>query len=421
MRLSAHRRYGIGITLLLVVLMIAVSLVSMESTDNTIMCLPTNQLVVLCLSAMSYDAQESSFDLSAEALASIADLDDHPIEDNDAARADRMLAALESIPEGERQGMDLDVEALRSKPLAERLAELQGLWEVRQQELREAYDAMPKVNELLMERIDILNNAYATDGALTGALTDLEDLLSDIDMARDFHTIGGFPTLASMLRCSRPEGVRELAAWAVGTAVKNEPEHQLWVLEDGPDSQPSVLALLLENAMAATTPTLRSKVVYALSACLTNNGDVQLQFGSRMGEAVLSAMYDADGSDRRVRMKTLTLMSDLLQEAARGSPAAVLATVPVGSTASSGGAWCRRVDEALQHAHSPAALEKAIEAVQSFTPSCRDQFAQLETKRRLEGLAQQCRTSPPEGFEVAEEEFHKELTQKLEECAVALR
>lgn len=173
--------------------------------------------------------------------------------------------------------------------------------------------------------------------------------------------------------------------------------------------------------MAATTPTLRSKVVYALSACLTNNGDVQLQFGSRMGQAVLSAMYDADGLDRRVRMKTLTLMSDLLQEAARGSPAAVLATMPVGSTASSGGAWCRRVDEALQHAHSPAALEKAIEAVQSFTPSCRDQFAQLDTKRRLEGLAQQCRTSPPEGFEVAEEEFHKELTQKLEECAVALR
>lgn len=188
---------------------------------------------------MSYDAQGSSFDLSAEALASIADLDDHPIEDNDAARADRMLAALESIPEGERQGMNLDVEALRLKPLAERLAELQELWEVRQQELREAYDAMPKVNELLMARIDILNSDDSTDGALTGALTDLEDLLSDIDMARDFHTIGGFPTLASMLRCSRPEGIRELAAWAVGTAVKNEPEHQLWVLEVSTNTESS--------------------------------------------------------------------------------------------------------------------------------------------------------------------------------------
>lgn len=164
-------------------------------------------------------------------MASIADLDDHPVEDNDAARADRMLAALESIPEDERQGMELDVEGLRSKPVAERLAELQGLWTVRQQELREAYDAMPKVNEVLTARIDILKDASATEYALIGALADLEDLLSDIDMARDFHTIGGFPTLASMLRESQPEGVREMAAWAIGTAVKNEPEHQLWVLE----------------------------------------------------------------------------------------------------------------------------------------------------------------------------------------------
>lgn len=203
---------------------------------------------------MSYDAQGSPFDLSTEALASIVDLDDHPIEDNDAARADRMLAALESIPEGERQGMDLDVEALRSKPLAERLAELQGLWELRQQELREAYDAMPKVNELLMERIDILNNADATDGALTGALTDLEDLLSDIDMARDFHTIGGFPTLASMLRCSRPEVVRELAAWAVGTAVKNEPEHQLWVLEVSTNTKSSHRSMRLASSGTKASP-----------------------------------------------------------------------------------------------------------------------------------------------------------------------
>ena len=166
---------------------------------------------------------------------------------------------------------------------------------------------------------------------------------------------------------------------------------------------------------------MRSKIVYALSACLRNNSDVQLQFGSLRGETVLSAMYDAAGSDSRVKTKTLTLMSDLLQEAARGSPAAVLATVPVGSNASSGGVWCRRVDEALQHAPSPSALEKAIEAVESFTPSCRLQFAEFETKQRLQGLAQQCRTSPPAGLEEVGAEFQQELTQKLEECALALR
>lgn len=175
--------------------------------------------------------QGSSLELSDDTLASIADLDDHPVEDNDEARADRMLSALESIPEDERQGLGLDVEVVRSKPLAERLVKLEELWTVRQQELREAYDAMPKVNELLTRRIEVLEDASATEDALIVALADLEDLLSDIDMARDFHTIGGFPTLASMLRDSHPESIREMAAWVIGTAVKNEPEHQLWVLE----------------------------------------------------------------------------------------------------------------------------------------------------------------------------------------------
>lgn len=186
----------------------------------------------LCLSCSRiHCVQGSDLDLSDDALASIANLDDHPVEDNDAARADRMLAALESIPEDERQGLGLDVEFLRSKPLAERLVKLEELWTVRQQELREAYDAMPKVDELLTKRIEVLQDASATDDAVIVALADLEDLLSDIDMARDFHTVGGFPTLTSMLRDPQPESVREMAAWVIGTAVKNEPAHQLWVLE----------------------------------------------------------------------------------------------------------------------------------------------------------------------------------------------
>lgn len=191
--------------------------------------------------------------------------------------------------------------------------------------------------------------------------------------------------------------------------------------QDGPGSRASALALLLENAAVATTAGLRSKIVYALSACLSNNGHVQLQFGSLRGEAVLSAMYDDGGSDSRVRTKTLTLLSDLLQEAARGSPAAALATVPVGSTATSGGVWCSRVHEALHKASSPAALEKAVEAFGSFTPSCQHQFKELATRQRLEDLAQQCRASSPAGLEPEEAEFQIDLAQKLEEYAIALR
>lgn len=186
-----------------------------------------------------------------------------------------------------------------------------------------------------------------------------------------------------------------------------------------PESQPSALDLLLRNAAVATTSSLRSKVVYALSACLSNNSQVQLQFGSLRGEAVLAMLYDADGSDSRVKIKILTLLSDLLNEAARGSPAAALATVPVGSTATSGGRWCDRVDQALRQASTPVALEKVLEALSSLAPSCREQFRELETKEHLEGLAQQCRSSPPR--EEDELEFHEELARQLEECVNALR
>lgn len=178
-------------------------------------------------------------------MESIARLDDHQVEDNDAARADRMLAALEAIPEDERLPMGLDVEEMRAVPLAERLAKLQELWDVRQQELKEAYDAMPKVNELLMARIEVLQATDSSESALVLALTDLEDLLSDIDMARDFHSLEGFPVLASMLGVSRTEAVREMAAWAIGTAVKNEPKHQLWVLEVRRDAVIVVAAIAL--------------------------------------------------------------------------------------------------------------------------------------------------------------------------------
>lgn len=169
--------------------------------------------------------------LSQEAVEYIGGLDDHPVEDNDEARADRMLSALEGIPEDERTNLGLDVAELRRAPLEERLMKLEALWKIRQDELKEAYDAMPKVHEQLSRRLDILEDGSSSELELAATLVDLEDLLSDIDMARDFHSLGGFTTLASMLAVSQPESVREAAAWAIGTAVKSEPEHQRWILE----------------------------------------------------------------------------------------------------------------------------------------------------------------------------------------------
>lgn len=191
--------------------------------------------------------------------------------------------------------------------------------------------------------------------------------------------------------------------------------------QDKGESQPSALVLLLENTGAATTGDLRSKLVYALSACLNNNQGVQREFGSLGGAAKLSIMYEADGSDVRLRTKILTLFSDLLREAARGSLAAVLAIAPVGTTPSSGGVWCARVDQTLREASSAVALEKALEAVVAFAPSCRDQFRNLATKDDLLRLAEEYPSSASSGSGYwGDEEFRAELIQKLIETAKAL-
>jgi len=78
------------------------------------------------------------------------------------------------------------------------------------------------------------------------SLLELEDLLSDIDNAKDFHTIGGWPTLASLLlpaeTLTSPQSssnmsssskidLQTVAAWAVGSAVKNSYDYQLWTID----------------------------------------------------------------------------------------------------------------------------------------------------------------------------------------------
>ncbi|KAL7429966.1 hypothetical protein ACHAXH_003507 [Discostella pseudostelligera] len=83
------------------------------------------------------------------------------------------------------------------------------------------------------------------------ALRDLEYLLSDVDNARDFHTMGGWPILVALLDenvhhsipMSEEEArdeevlvlvdeVRALAALCIGTAVSNLDEFRSWALED---------------------------------------------------------------------------------------------------------------------------------------------------------------------------------------------
>ena len=67
------------------------------------------------------------------------------------------------------------------------------------------------------------------------ALDGLEDHLSDMDMARDFHdALGGWPSLTNLLLPTQSLKVRAAAALVMGTAVKNQDEFQGWILEPVP-------------------------------------------------------------------------------------------------------------------------------------------------------------------------------------------
>jgi hypothetical protein len=172
-------------------------------------------------------------------------------------------------------------------------ARMEELWNARQEELKKAQEGLADLPGMLRERI-LTIKGYLDDvegglgGILEGrrdrraadkvdgggddgdddgsdavddnivrdvvdALRDLEYLLSDVDMARDFHTLGGWSPLVSLLevddeerRRRRPpaekeedeedtamllDEIRSLAAMAVGTAVGNMGEFRPWALE----------------------------------------------------------------------------------------------------------------------------------------------------------------------------------------------
>jgi nucleotide exchange factor SIL1 len=161
-------------------------------------------------------------------------------------------------------------------------AKMEELWTLRQEELRKFQeDNLADIPKMLKERINVLRD-YVRDPLAGRAmiigkrkqqelqehedvdeqeedaaaddviecLKDLEYQLSDIDHARDFHTLGGWPYLVALLHHNthltcNPDTITDLslvyeiqalAAMAIGTAVGNLGEFSLWALEDVSDA-----------------------------------------------------------------------------------------------------------------------------------------------------------------------------------------
>jgi hypothetical protein len=145
-----------------------------------------------------------------------------------------MHRTLSQLPEDEIQRIGLPSKEEMSQEEFE--SKMRTIWEYRQALLQKwENDYLADVPQILKDSIGVLNQyaAAVTNDAETnspetviGTLQDLEYQLSDIDMARDFFTLGGWSTLVQLvaMESSDDSKVPGMAAWVLGTAVKNTEE-----------------------------------------------------------------------------------------------------------------------------------------------------------------------------------------------------
>lgn len=153
------------------------------------------------------------------------------------------------------------------------------------------------------------------DNQVYERLLELESLVSDIDNARDFHTIGGWPVLVSYLHPERNIEHRALAALTVGTAVKNDFDYQLWTLEvDGFGR--SCLDYLTDIVTKwipddNTNKKLLQHTLYAISAAARNNIEVQETLTDN-GAFIDALLRISTSNNVKLTRKVWAFVSDML-------------------------------------------------------------------------------------------------------------
>jgi nucleotide exchange factor SIL1 len=246
--------------------------------------------------------------------------------DNDGAKTSRnstnydfdmMFRTLSKLPQEEIEAMGGLPELPNSKKGPARIAFEEGMlniWKKRQAELLDLEMNFPEIlkariagikeylenPEERLENLDLdadMDNNVVTD--IVSLLKDLEFQISDLDMARDFHTMDGWPLLVKLLlkdshlpdnktihdlsRSTKTKirTIQSYAAWAIGTAVKNHEEFfpygvESVVLEDMKTS--TAIDLLIDifcdqydDSSSWEIRTLLTKGIYAIGAILRNN------------------------------------------------------------------------------------------------------------------------------------------------------
>lgn len=254
-------------------------------------------------------------------------------------RLDTIMKAFRRLPPAElsRLGVDVSENIVDGTPAAEHVLKA---WSDRQEELKKAMKSLMQPAELMAKITQQLQDIALSLSEKEQALIDLESLLADIDNSRDFHTLGSWPVLVSLLTDQNPLSIRTLAAWSVGTAVKNSYDYQLWVLEPVEASsvlngvkithRTNALQLLLDNLsesydspasekhMTQGLIDFQKRTLYAISSAARGNLDVQEYIQKEQsGDTLSTGLIEltlAPETSVEVERKIWSFVEDMLQE-----------------------------------------------------------------------------------------------------------
>ncbi len=178
-------------------------------------------------------------------------------------------------------------------------------------ERREQLDAMTGASaiESMRQNLAVAGDITLELESRAAALTELQELVEDLDNARDFESIRGFRSLLPLLEEEAPAALLAPTAWVLGTAAQNNGDLQRHMLEIG------ALPLLVRLARSATEKeTVRAKAIYAISGMIRANPTGRRAFEAEGGLGVLIDLLGAPDSPLRLLKKAIVLFSDLLGE-----------------------------------------------------------------------------------------------------------
>eukprot|EP00899_Mesostigma_viride_P025965 jgi/Mesvir1/6553/Mv16812-RA.1 len=165
---------------------------------------------------------------------------------------------------------------------------------------------MKEIDVLLQMPSEELERQGVTDQDMEGVMEELQDILCDLDNAKDFFKIGAFPHLLALLQRPSPP-LQWRAAETIALMVQNVQDLQARAMEAG--SLPALLA-----AARSEDSTVRLRSLGAISCLVRGNKPAgQLFLENNGAELLRDSLRDPSLA---VRRKGMQMLASLLQESA---------------------------------------------------------------------------------------------------------